>query len=69
MKSYRVTWSIDVEADSPQEAAKEAIRWRDTPADDSFLVTDEDGNDKTVDFADEDYWFGDADHAEHHKEA
>jgi hypothetical protein len=26
VKTYRVTWEIDVEADSPQKAAEEALR-------------------------------------------
>ena len=51
MSDYRVTWQIDVEADDPVSAAREAQRMqRDHKgADWSFDVTDKDGRTTTVD--------------------
>lgn len=51
MPEYRVTWSIDVDAETPEDAANEARSAQLAP--DSlatvFEVTDEAGNTETVD--------------------
>lgn len=53
MPDYRVTWSIDVEADSPEEAATQAlIIQRDNHPDNAATVFDvlsPDGHEETVD--------------------
>lgn len=53
MKSYRVVWEIDLDADSPQEAAAQALAiQKDTypgTLADHFSVWDEDGNRTEVD--------------------
>ena len=50
-QSYRVKWEIDLNADSPEEAALEALRvQRDISSIASvFTVTDEAGNETTID--------------------
>jgi hypothetical protein len=48
---YRITWEIDVEADTPQDAARKALRIqrkRDSIAT-VFDVTDEAGRTSTID--------------------
>lgn len=53
MKSYRVVWEIDIEANSPQEAARRAFEVQHDTGTlaDHFTVYDEDGNSTEVDAA------------------
>lgn len=53
MKTYHVTWEIDIDADSPEAAAREALRIQRDAASSAtvFCVWDEDGIDTTVDLA------------------
>jgi hypothetical protein len=44
LKNYRVTWTIDAEAQSPLDAVIEVVGWmqnRFTPEDDAFEVVDD----------------------------
>lgn len=45
MAEYRVEWAIDIEADTPEEAARLALKIQRDPASTAtvFTVTDEDG--------------------------
>lgn len=46
MASYRITWEIDVEADSPYEAAKEAKKIQQDPESTAnVFVVEEEGSD------------------------
>lgn len=56
MTSYRVTWEIDVEADSPREAAEKAraIQIRDGTMAVIFGVTGEDGTNTQIDLLEPD---------------
>lgn len=51
MKTYLVTWEIDIDADSPEAAAREALRIQRDAASSAtvFRVWGEDGIDTTVD--------------------
>ena len=56
MAEFRVTWEIDVDAESPQEAAREAFSTMLDPDNEylpCFTVKDERGNVLTVDLQDE----------------
>jgi hypothetical protein len=48
---YRVTWTIDIDADNPEAAAREALEIQRDPMSIavSFDVTDKNGNKTTVD--------------------
>ena len=37
MKEYRVSWTVDVNADSPKEAAKEALKMQRNPESDAVV--------------------------------
>jgi len=55
---YRVVWAIDIEADSPKEAAREALRiQRDRESIATVFVVDEHGSygskSETIDLAEE----------------
>ena len=52
---YRVTWTIDLEADSPEDAARKALRiQRDpNPIATCFVVIDPQGNNHDVDLDEE----------------
>lgn len=52
---YRVVWVIDLHAETPQEAAKEAWATMQEPGSTAcyFEVTDQDGNKTTVDLLEE----------------
>lgn len=54
MPEYHVKWEVDLEADSPEEAARQALEiQRDLGSVTSvFTVTDEHGNETTVDAID-----------------
>lgn len=51
MANFKVTWIIDVEADSAKEAAEQALKIHRDPASIAtvFYVQDENGNTATVD--------------------
>lgn len=51
MANFKVTWVIDVEADSAKEAAEQALKIHRDPASIAtvFYVQDENGNTATVD--------------------
>lgn len=51
MKTYAVTWEIEIDAESPEAAAREAFRIQRDPTSCAtvFKVWDEDGIDTTVD--------------------
>jgi hypothetical protein len=46
MKTYRVVWEIDIDADTPREAAEKALAIQRDPGSDAtyFDVKDADGN-------------------------
>lgn len=51
MAEYRVEWAIDIEADTPEEAARLALEIQRDPASTAmvFTVTDEAGEVATID--------------------
>jgi len=49
--TYRVIWEIDIEADSPREAAEKADAYRHRSMTPSFTVRDEAGEITEVDLA------------------
>lgn len=51
MPQYRVTWEIDIEAETPEEAARKALAIQRNPASTAtvFNVTAEDGEMEDVD--------------------
>lgn len=53
MKSYRVIWEIDIEAESPEDAAREAMLIQHDPTSwaSVFDVYDADGNQTQVDLS------------------
>ena len=55
MTTFRVTWEIDIEADSHYEAAVQALMIQRKPNSLAtvFIVTDNEGDDVTVDLEDE----------------
>lgn len=55
MKEYIVCWAINLDAESPREAAEKALRIQRDPASIAtvFVVYGEQGNEITVDLSDE----------------
>lgn len=53
MKRYHVTWDIDLHADSPEAAAREALRIQRNPESIAtvFTVIPEDGDPQQIDLA------------------
>ena len=49
MTNYVISWEIDIEADTPEEAAKKAVKYMDNPRCRSFTATDEDGGRTIID--------------------
>lgn len=53
MAEYRVEWAVDIEADTPEEAARQALAIQRDPESTAtfFTVTDDSGAQKAVDLA------------------
>ena len=49
MTNYVISWEIDIEAETPEEAAKEAASYMSNPRCRSFTATDEDGGRTIID--------------------